>query len=215
MCEAVWAVSSPLVRQESTIKYTKGQRYSCIIVCGIFRRITLTFTQLHQTSHGKSLDCQKLDHLFPGCATPTMILPRNLWLLFLFSVPWIEPAASQFAKRDPPPPTSRSQKNRTPREDASTLRMPSSSNLRSFDGDSATATQPTRNVTMAIEAEALASSGQFLRRNVDISPRIYGGEDAKSDRFPYYVALVDNNMNLICGGSLIASDIVLTAAHCK
>jgi hypothetical protein len=144
-----------------------------------------------------------------------MILPCNLWLLFYFSVQWVEPAASQFAKRDPPPPTSRSHKNRTPREDASTLSMPSSSNLRSLDDNSATTTQPTRNDTLAIEAEAVASAGQFLRRNANISPRIYGGEDAKDGRFPYYVALVDNNMNLICGGSLIASDMVLTAAHCK
>jgi secreted trypsin-like serine protease len=93
--------------------------------------------------------------------------------------------------------------------------MPSSSTLRSFDDNSATATQPNRNVALALEAEALASAGQYLRRNVNISPRIYGGEDAKDDRFPYYVALVDNNMNLVCGGSLIASDMVLTAAHCK
>jgi len=44
---------------------------------------------------------------------------------------------------------------------------------------------------------------------------IIGGYQAKEGRFPYYVALLDPNDELQCGGTLIAPDIVLTAAHCK
>jgi trypsin len=50
-------------------------------------------------------------------------------------------------------------------------------------------------------ASALASS----------STRIIGGSLAPSDRYPYVVNLEP----IGCGGSLIAPDVVLTAAHCK
>jgi trypsin len=47
-----------------------------------------------------------------------------------------------------------------------------------------------------------------------IGYRIVGGDDAAKERYPYYVSLVDGAMNHRCGGSLIASDVVLSAAHC-
>jgi V8-like Glu-specific endopeptidase len=49
-----------------------------------------------------------------------------------------------------------------------------------------------------------------------ISPRIINGRkvDHASDRFPYFVSLRDNYDYHLCGGTLIAPDIVLTAAHC-
>jgi len=42
--------------------------------------------------------------------------------------------------------------------------------------------------------------------------RIVNGLDAPEGRFPWFVRLVGSEL---CGGSLIASDIVLTAAHCE
>jgi trypsin len=45
-------------------------------------------------------------------------------------------------------------------------------------------------------------------------PRIIGGSTASSNRYPYTVALTTSGSNFFCGGTLIASDAVLTAAHC-
>ncbi|XP_018563532.1 brachyurin [Anoplophora glabripennis] len=56
----------------------------------------------------------------------------------------------------------------------------------------------------------------FKERYVDLSPtipRIIGGEEATPHEFPFQVALVING-NSFCGGSLISSNYVLTAAHC-
>jgi hypothetical protein len=47
-------------------------------------------------------------------------------------------------------------------------------------------------------------------------PRIVGGVDSGPTRFPYYVALVERGGgSVVCGGTLIASDVVLTSAHCN
>jgi hypothetical protein len=47
------------------------------------------------------------------------------------------------------------------------------------------------------------------------SSRIINGQNAPQDRYPYFVALFDKNDNLRCGGTLIAPNIVLSAAHCQ
>ena len=44
--------------------------------------------------------------------------------------------------------------------------------------------------------------------------RIVGGHTASFQEYPYYVRLDDASGNGKCGGSLIAPDIVLSAAHC-
>ena len=48
----------------------------------------------------------------------------------------------------------------------------------------------------------------------DTNTRIIGGDEAVEDRHAYAVSLYDN-IGHFCGGSLIAKDVVLTAAHCK
>jgi len=48
----------------------------------------------------------------------------------------------------------------------------------------------------------------------DLAPRIIGGDDAPAGRYPYAVSLQDD-LSHFCGGSLIAPDVVLTAAHCS
>ena len=44
---------------------------------------------------------------------------------------------------------------------------------------------------------------------------IVGGTDAETGRFPWFVALVNSDNETICGGTMIAPDVVLTAAHCS
>ena len=50
-----------------------------------------------------------------------------------------------------------------------------------------------------------------------VSDRIFGGQDAKREDYPWLVGLLitqDGKDQLICGGSLISETLILTAAHC-
>ena len=76
-----------------------------------------------------------------------------------------------------------------------------------------------------------ASARSLLRRRVDdqgerssssidverdlFETRIIGGTEAIEDRHPYTVSLQDGYGRHFCGGSQIAKDVILTAAHCQ
>lgn len=47
-----------------------------------------------------------------------------------------------------------------------------------------------------------------------IQTRIVGGLEASSGAWPWQIAVLDKKKRLICGGTLISNDFVLTAAHC-
>jgi trypsin len=48
----------------------------------------------------------------------------------------------------------------------------------------------------------------------ELQARIVNGQEAPTDRYPYTVSMQTNGGFHFCGGSLIAPDIVLCAAHC-
>jgi secreted trypsin-like serine protease len=65
-----------------------------------------------------------------------------------------------------------------------------------------------------IGAEAAAKIERNLR---DLKSRIVGGSRANPTRYPYYTYLRlirQSGKVSFCGGSLVNSDVVLTAAHC-
>ncbi|KID82059.1 Peptidase cysteine/serine, trypsin-like protein [Metarhizium guizhouense ARSEF 977] len=63
-------------------------------------------------------------------------------------------------------------------------------------------------ITLAIAFSAVLAAAATMNR------RIVGGEDAKEGEFPFIVSLHFNDSSLGCGGSLLDSTTVLTAAHC-
>lgn len=66
------------------------------------------------------------------------------------------------------------------------------------------------------QAFAVASAYKSIRgaqQRELVNTRIIGGSGATEGRYPYAVSLQDN-IGHFCGGSLIAKDVVLSAAHC-
>ncbi len=51
-------------------------------------------------------------------------------------------------------------------------------------------------------------------RNQEQRPRIIGGSDAQEGRYPYFVSLLNQYGMHSCGGTLVAPDVVISAAHC-
>ena len=65
-----------------------------------------------------------------------------------------------------------------------------------------------------LTASTFCSANLFDLKKKSSSHRIIGGSDAPANRYPYTVALTNGGDDFFCGGSLIAPDIVVTAAHC-
>ena len=60
------------------------------------------------------------------------------------------------------------------------------------------------------------SAQRRTKSDVAIAPRIVGGTDAIDNRYAYaQISMRDSNGNHQCGGTLIASDVILTAGHCQ
>lgn len=63
----------------------------------------------------------------------------------------------------------------------------------------------------------MASNSTFLRGPINVSEvdlEIVGGIEASSGEFPFMVSVQDKFGNHICGASLVAEDVLLSAAHC-
>ena len=71
---------------------------------------------------------------------------------------------------------------------------------------------------LGARAKATEQANQVTDNSNNDSPldnnRIIGGKEAVAGKFSYVVSLADN-IGHFCGGSLIAPDVVLTAAHCQ
>ncbi|KAL3776250.1 hypothetical protein HJC23_005274 [Cyclotella cryptica] len=65
------------------------------------------------------------------------------------------------------------------------------------------------NVAHHVDSDVHSPHRELLSK----SPRVVGGRTAPSNRYTYTVSLQSNGVHL-CGGVLIAIDVVLTAAHC-
>lgn len=70
---------------------------------------------------------------------------------------------------------------------------------------------PDINTTNIITENSFSSNTNNLKQ-----PRIINGQTTTRDRYPYAASLIDAKTNRhLCGGSLIAPDIILTAGHCS
>lgn len=57
-------------------------------------------------------------------------------------------------------------------------------------------------------------AGLAQAKSGDITPQIVGGVEAQPGAHPYMAALADADGNQYCGGTLVAPNFVVTAAHC-
>jgi trypsin len=63
-------------------------------------------------------------------------------------------------------------------------------------------------------AVASSSSLRGTKGNRELNKRIIGGTQATEGRYSYAVSLQDGVGHFFCGGSLVAKDVILSAAHC-
>jgi trypsin len=66
---------------------------------------------------------------------------------------------------------------------------------------------------LGLTAIVLALLSSAEANEVEVDSRIVGGEQAGRDEYPFFAAVYSGN-RLICGGTLIHPDFVLSAAHC-
>ena len=58
-------------------------------------------------------------------------------------------------------------------------------------------------------------SDELRKETLLPKPIIIGGEDSERGRYKYVVSLINRSGYHVCGGSLVARDLILTAAHCN
>lgn len=58
------------------------------------------------------------------------------------------------------------------------------------------------------------SRGPIQARSMERGARVVGGEDADANEWCWQVALINSLNQYLCGGALIGTQWVLTAAHC-
>ena len=79
----------------------------------------------------------------------------------------------------------------------------------------------TSNLLLILSTPALAAGTSLRHRESEAAKermfqeRIIGGIQAIRGRYSYAVSLQNPQTGHFCGGSLIAKDVVLSAAHCK
>jgi V8-like Glu-specific endopeptidase len=70
-------------------------------------------------------------------------------------------------------------------------------------------------VVVVISRSSIDETMMMVEGTSSIAHHIIGGMDAVKDSYPYVVSLQYILTGHRCGGSLIARDVVLTAAHCQ